>query len=457
MPAAKSVKGGNVISVRSPGGGYLSASFVTSFVSALLGYLEQPYPAVLLFVIAWVVIPFLWLGDKIRFDGRRIRRTGLVPYLVARITGTRDRLKLSDIEQVESLAFPGIKRGRNVYFTYRTTVIGKNVRFSFSSRHKGYGRLIRAMLPLIDEDCLDNPSIDLRDYFAEKRDAGLRARESDIPSSDVLDGSFREIHLKPTAAIRFPDETNVEKANQLRRLGNELRLSGRLLQALEAFPRAAVLRPRDAKLLFEFAECIRSVAGSEADKKLERRAHAMMRLAERHAGDDGRLLSRIGESYFHVGEWRRAGIVFKRVADAVGQNFRILRGQAELALREGKIAHVIHNFAAAEQAASTTSLKRWTQGEIDYFSHLNEDDEYMELEISRVNLLDTLDRIRRSSFRLNLFGLIVIGLGFSMGDDLVTNIGWGVAGVSLAVWTVTIVMSRMLAPRIPFELMETDE
>ena len=457
MPAANTDKEGSVISVRSLAGGYISAAFIASFISALLAYLDQPYIAASLLLIAWGFIPVLWFGDKIAFDGRRIRRTGLVPYFLARITGTRDRLKLSDIEQVESLAFPGIKRGRNVYFTYRTAVVGKNVRFAFSSRHKGYGRLIREMLPLIDEDCLDNPSIDLRDYFAEKREAELRARQSDIPASDVLDGSFRDIRLNPPLENTIPDEASLDKANQLRRLANELRLSGRLLQALEAFRRAAVLRPRDARLLFEFAECIRSVAGSEADKKLERRAYAMMRLAERHAGNDGRLLSRIGESYFHVGEWRRAGIVFKRVADAVGENFRTLRGQAELALREGKIAHVIHNFAAAEQAASNTSLKRWTQGEVDYFSHLNEDEEYMELEISRVNLLDTLDGTKRSSFRVSIFGLMAIGLGFSLGDDLVTNIGWGIAGVSLAVWTVTIVMSRMLAPRIPFELMETDE
>jgi tetratricopeptide (TPR) repeat protein len=336
--------------------------------------------------------------------------------------------------------------------------MGKNVRFAFSSRHRGFGDVIRALLPRIDEDCLDNASIDLRDYFAEKRDAGQRAKESDIPSSDVLDSSFRSIHLNSRVEGAEPDNgLDTEKANQLRRLANELRISGLLLQALEAFRRAAILRPRDAKLLFEFAECIRSVAGSESDEKLERRAKAMMRLAERYAHNDSRLLSRIGESYFQIGEWRRAGIVFKRVADAVGENFRTLRGQAELALREGKIAHVIHNFSAAEQLAGTTSLRRWTQSEIDYFSHLNEDEEYMELEISRVNLLDTLDRTKRSSFRVNLFGFVAIALGLTFGDDLVANIGWAVSGISLTVWIVTMLMSRMLSPRIPFELMETDE
>ncbi len=448
----------NLVFVRSLAGGYLSASFVISFFSALVAYLGYLDFGISLLFIAWIVIPLLWIGDKLTFDGKRIRRTGLMPYLLARATGTRDRLKISDIEQVETVAFPGIKRGRNIYFTYRTTVRGKNVRFSFSSRHRGFGEIIRSLLPRIDEDCLDNPSIDLRDYFADKRDAGQRAKESDIPSSDVLDSSFRDIHLN-SSVVRPPsdDENDLDKADQLRRLANELRISGLLLQALEAFRRAAILRPRDAKLLFEFAECIRSVAGSESDQKLERRSRAMMRLAERYAGDDDRLLSRIGESYFQIGEWRRAGIVFKRVVGAVGKNFRTLRGQAELALREGKIAHVIHNFSAAEQVAATNSLRRWTKTEVDYFSHLNEDEEYMELEISRVNLLDTLDRTKRSSFRLNTVGFVAIAFGLALGDDLVANIGWAVSGVSLAIWTVTILLTRMLSPRIPFELMETED
>ncbi|MEO8574377.1 MAG: hypothetical protein ABI481_10440 [Pyrinomonadaceae bacterium] len=444
--------------VRSPAGGYLSVSFVLSFFSSLLAYLGYVEYAVGLILIAWTLIPLLWITDKIVFDGRRIRRTGLVPYLLARATGTRDRLKVSDIEQVETIAFPGIKRGRNVYFTYRTVVVGKNVRFVFSSRHRGFGNIVRSLLPRLEEDSLDNPSIDLRDYFAEKRESRKRAREYDIPSSEVLDGSFRDIHLDGRPGKTSSDEgNNIEKANQLRHLANELRVSGLLLQALEAFRRASILRPRDAKLLFEFAECIRSVAGTESDEKLERKARAMMRLAERHAGNDSRLLSRIGESYFQVGEWRRAGIVFKRVLDAVGENFRTLRGQAELALREGKLAHVIHNFAAAEQMAATSSLRRWTQAEIDYFSHLNEDEEYMELEISRVNLLDTLDRTKRSSFRVNMVGFFAIALGLILGDNLITDIGWTVSGISVLVWIVAVVMTRMLSPRIPFELMETEE
>ena len=53
--------------------------------------------------------------------------------------------------------------------------------------------------------------------------------------------------------------------------------------------------------------------------------------------------------------------------------------------------------------------------------------------------------------------IVVIVLGISMGEDLVANIGWTVSGLSVTVWTVMILMVRMLSARIPFELMETEE
>jgi tetratricopeptide (TPR) repeat protein len=436
----------------------LAALLVASFLSALILYLGYETFALSFTLISWVAIYVLWSTDRIVFDGRRVIRTGWFPRMWAVATGTRDRLKVNDMEQVETAVFPGVKRGRNVYYTYRTTITGKTARFVFSSGYRGYPAMIQTLLPRLSEDILDNASIDIRDYLIEKRELLRNAKESEIPSSEVLDGSFREIRLGAASENRSLESSeSSEKANRLRRLGNQLRLAGRSLQALEAFRRAAILRPRDAHLLFEFAACVRSLAGSEQDPKLEQKALALLRLAERHAAEDRDLLARIGECYSQIGEWRRAAIVFKRVADVFGDNFRTFRGMAELALREGKIAHVIHNFAAAEQQAKSSSLKRWTKTEVEYFSHLNSDEEYMELEISRVNLLDTLERTKRSALRLAIFGFVVIGFGIGFADDLVANIGWAVSGVSLVVWIVMILMTRMLSPRIPFELVESDE
>lgn len=441
--------------VRALPGGYLSTLFISTFLAALGAYLGYLGYAVAFGSVCGIVTLVLWLTDGIAFDGKRISRRGLVPRLWAKAIGVRDRLKFSDIEQIETTAFRGIKRGHNIYFTYRTTVTGKTARFVFSSGYRGYRELIKSLLSRVNEDVLDNTSIDLRDYLDDKRALRRRAAESEIPSTDVLAASFRDIHLIEREDA-LPSDDSAEKAMRLRRLGNELRVSGRLVQALEAFRRATVLRPRDARLLFEFAACIRSLAGSERDRKLEHKALAMMRLAERHAGNDHDLLARIGECYFQIGEWRRAGIVFRRAADAFSSSFRTLRGLAELALREGKIAHVIHNFAAANEVASTAALRRWTKTEVDYFSHLNSNEEYMELEISRVNLVETLEKLRRSSFRLTLIGLVLILVGLVFEDYLIANVGWTVAGITMGVWLVVRLVSKMLSPRIPFELMEED-
>jgi hypothetical protein len=51
----------------------------------------------------------------------------------------------------------------------------------------------------------------------------------------------------------------------------------------------------------------------------------------------------------------------------------------------------------------------------------------------------------------------VIVLGIAMPNELVANVGWATSAISLIIWVVTLLMSKMLAPRIPFELMEADE
>lgn len=437
-------------------GGYLAALLVGIFLSALFVYLELFLAASVIALLCATVIPLLWYTDRFVFDGRRLARTGLVPRIIARAFGVRDRLKISDIEQVETSIFPGIKRGRNILYTYRTVVSGKAVRFVFSSGHSGYRAVIRSLLPLLSEDVLDVNSLDLRDYLVDRSEVAKRAREMDIPSSDVLDGSFQKIDLQGKTEDA-DDEGADERSNSLRRLANELRISGRLLSALEAFRRAAVLRPRDARLLFEFAACIRSVAGSESDPKLEHRALAMMRLAERHAMGDPDLLARIGETYFQIGEWRRAAVVFKRAVEHFGESFRTVRGLAELALRDGRLAHVVHNFSVAYRLAGTTALRRWTKAEAEYFEHLSNDDEYLELEISRVNLIETLERVKRGALKVAPVGFGAIAFGWILEDYLVANVGWVLSGSCLAVWVGMILMVRLLSPRIPFDMVENDD
>jgi tetratricopeptide (TPR) repeat protein len=247
-----------------------------------------------------------------------------------------------------------------------------------------------------------------------------------------------------------------ERADYLRRLANELRISGYLLQSLEAFRRALLINPTDAWLIFDFARCLHSFAGSEKNEKLRRKSIAALRLAERRAGAaDGELLARLGESYFQYGDWRRAAGVFKKAAETVETSFRAARGLAEIALREGKIAHVIHHFAAANRLANAPALRRWTQNETDYFSRLNQDDDYMEMEISRVNLLESFENAKKTCLKIAFAGFpaIIFGLIF---DDLIANIGWAISCVALLIWVGLMFSQSVLSTRVPMDLDEED-
>jgi tetratricopeptide (TPR) repeat protein len=448
------------VSLRVPAGSYMTAVFFGSFFSALAFYLKEDLVGYVLFVLGWLAIPVLALTDRIVFNGKRIYRSGILTKGRAYLTGTRFWLKLKDVEQVETVALPALKRGGRVYFRYKTSVRGMGVEFSFSSGGRGYRRLVRSLFRSVPEEVLDATSIELRDYIDEPRLARRRARQSDIPPADVLENAFRnsgarQKKIRGSGGVNREAASN-EKAVSLRMLGNQLRLSGSLLQAMESFRRAVSICPDDPWLLFDFARCIQTFAGTERNTRLEKKAAAMMRLAEQRAGKDGELLARLGESYFQLGEWRRAAIAFRKAVDAVGEQFRSIRGMAEIALRDGKLAHVIHNFSTASRLAESPAARRWSRAEAEYFSRLNSDDEYMEMELGRVNLLDALDRWKGRTLRLCLVGFPIIGLGLLFDDPTITNSGWFLSGGMLVLWTATLLALRIFSPRIAPELLQDD-
>ncbi len=454
LPDSKSIIGSERIGVRVLPLNYLVILLLASFFAAFLLYLEADLYAYGLLLATWIAVPILILQDRVVFDGRRISRTGWFPRAWARLTATRDRIKLSDIEHVQTTVLRTIKRGGNLIYTYRTTFIGKGKGFTIHSGGRHYRRFVEGVFSRLGEEVLDNRSIDLRDHLEDRLEVKRRAKEAEIPPADILDGNLKDPLPKfsGSATIGSP-----EKAIELHRLANELRVSGLLPQAVEAFRRAVLLMPRNARLLFDFALCLRSYAALNKDRDVGRKALALMRLAERRAGDDGQLLTEIGEGYFQFGEWRRAGTTFRKAIESAGQRFRSLVGLAELALHEGKIAHVIHNFTAARELADTPAAKRWTKHEIDYFSRLNADEEYMELEVSRMNLLDTLALVRGGSLRIAVVGIPVIVIGLLFEENLVANVGWAVSLISFAVWTTVIILGHTLAARLPYELVVGDE
>ena len=79
------------------------------------------------------------------------------------------------------------------------------------------------------------------------------------------------------------------------------------------------------------------------------------------------------------------------------------------------------------------------------------------MEISRVNLLDSLERSKRTALKISsiAFPAVVVGLLFE--DELITNMGWAISTVSLVIWAGLILAAKMFASRIPFDLVDTDE
>ena len=450
------------VSIRVSPNSYFIALFLATFFSGFLIYLEYDWSAALLFGTAWIFLPVCLWTDKINFDGKRLTRRGIVPRLWASINNSRNRLKITDVEQVETQALRALKRGGNVFYRYRTSVQGKGLRFAFASGGENYRRMTHRLFFILSENVLDNRSIELRDYLAEPKETLMKAEFAKIPSAEVLEDLLKALKtgrrdIKNIFRDKNITEAEEEKADYLRQLANELRLSGYLLQALEAFRRALILKPNDAWLLFEFARCLYSYSGSEQDAKLEHRAIAALRLTEKRAVGDGDLLARLGESYFQYGDWQTAQRVFQKVQENAEENFRSMRGLAEIALREGKIAHVIHNFSTANRLADTNSLRRWADGEAEYFSRLNTDEEYMELEISRINLLETLERSKKTALRISFFGFPFILFGITVFDNLIANIGWAISSIALIVWCGLLLSKKLLSSRIPFELLDDED
>jgi tetratricopeptide (TPR) repeat protein len=445
------------VSVRPYSNAYLSISAIGTFFAAYCYYLGFETAAAALALASFAVFPILAFSDRVTFDGKRLYRRGPV-WFVAGVFGIeRPRFKPRHVVLVETDSIRTWKRGRNVRYRYRTTIQTKGASVRIGTR-RGYREMIARVLPLVPESALDVRSLELRDHLKNSTTAKERARSLRIPEPDVLEATEflqRKRRVLNTHAIDVIGEREARQAEDLRSLANQLRISGRLVQALEAFRRALLLDPRSGRLIYEFARCLQSFAASERDAGLDRRARAMLRLAERRSPNDADLLSRLGETYFLTGDIRRAEAVLNRaIGKPSKQAFRASRVLGELALRDGKIARALMHFSNAAEAVLPHSIRSWARSEVDYLRHLNDHDDYMELEIGRINLLETFEGAQRTSLRIFGLGLLVIAFGFGVDDELILDIGWAVSAVSLLIWAVSALGRTAFTARIPFDLMD---
>jgi len=445
-------KRSTIASVRNSPGPYIAFASVLTFVAALILRANQDALALILVGAAWLIVPVIALSDRIGFDGVSLRRQGPIASLLHLVFGYRKQLFIDDFETVETQAVRTLRRGGRVRYRYRTQITGKGKEFVIVSGGRDYRKLVHELFPLIHESKLDNRSRDLRDYLNDPHFLNRKTQLSQLAPSDLLDVTRPDFKLgrklKRNASVPEtpPTAEELERALLLRRLGNELRVSGRLREAGEAFRRALNVRPHGAWLIYDFARLLRSQASAQADARLLSRARAALRLAAMRAKNDIVLLPLIGESFLECGDATHARRALQKVVDLDSGNFKARVGLADIALREGKLAHVIHHYQEAARVSSEQALARYARGESDYYMQLNNDDDYLAAELRRINWLQSITRIRRLALRVTNASVLLALIGGFI-DPVAGSLGWSLASSALVVWLLTLAGTRMLFTR----------
>lgn len=450
---APPLKRARLASVRVSPGGYLAAACVFTFVATLLLRAQYDLASLLTVSLGWIITPTLALTDRISFDGQVLTRRGLIPLLFRFAKGYRLCLDIGEIERVETSAVRTLRRNGRVRYRYRSEIFGKGYSFVFSSGGNAYRQMVRTLFPLLGYDKVDARSSELRDYLTDSRTLRANIQLLRIASPDMLEGVADELDRNPKKETRQgralgaePSMIDVERGRLLRLAANELRAAGRLRESAEAFRRAFLVIPRDGWLLYEFARYLRSQAGASRDARLMGRSRACLRLAARRAGDDAPLLSRIGESFYEYGELAHASRAFERALELNPRAFRAEIGLAEVALRNGKLAHVVHHYDAAARIAPDEALARYARRESDYYARLNNDDDYLAAELRRIGWLQNLQRAKRLAARMTLASVMLALVGPSF-DDAIESAGWSLASSSLIAWIGVSLVTQLLIHR----------
>ena len=441
-----------IASVRVSPGPYLAAGSVITFLSAMLLRAEYDAVALLLITLSWLALSLLALTDRIVFDGVSLQRRGLLASFLHLLFGYRKQLAVDDFETVETQAVRTLRRGGSVRYRYRTQINGKGKQFVIISGGRDYRRMVRELFPLIHENKVDGRTLDLRDYLNDPTFLERKAQLSQLASPDVLEVSETEFKLggksKRPREVEPVEATpqDFERAHVLRRLGNELRVSGRLREAGEAFRRAMNVRPHGAWLIYDFARLLRSQASAQSDARLLSRARAALRLASIRAKNDLVLLPLIGESFLECGDARQARLALRKVVELDSGNFKARVGLADIALREGKLAHVIHHYHEAARVSSEQALARYARGEGEYYMQLNNDDDYLATELRRISWLQTVTRVRRLALRVTNLSVLIALIG-GVVDPTAASVGWSMASSALIIWLLTLAGTKALFHR----------
>jgi tetratricopeptide (TPR) repeat protein len=316
-----------------------------------------------------------------------------------------NELKVSDIEAITTETTSLSFATGDAKLSYHTRISGAGVEIVVRSHRGAYLPFVRALFRVVGADKLDPRSAEIVEYF----ESGKMLRGLPVLKTDI-------------AAMPMP---------RLRRVANALRLAGKLAQASSYFRVAYEREPRNPRLLYEMSRFFHSSAQNE-DSRLRQRSDACLRLASRLAGSDSDLLERIGEAFFERLDYKRASDCFRRALDAEPTRFRANMGLAEIALRDGKLAHVAHYYNAAA-ANDDAALARMAGREARYYERLMGDDDFLEGELRRIRASNQIRWARRLAALAFFSAWMVAGVIGSF-YSVLENFGWAVMASSGLLW-----------------------
>ena len=437
------------IGIRVSPGGYFALAALLTFIAVILLRTQRDLAALILVTATWVLTPILVVTDRLSFNGETLFRSGLLPLLSRLVRSRRMELSLADVESVEVATVRTLRRGGSVRYRYSVEVAGRGHAFVFASGGRKFRQMTQALLPLIADQKLDARATELRDYLCEAKELNEQLAALEIATDAVLgamDDRTRRHMERRTERVLSTSTQDDGRAKPLAQVGNRLRVAGRLRESGEAFRRALHFAPRDPWLLYQYARLLRSQASAFGNAHLLSRACAALKLASLRGSEDARLLERVGESFFEFGQPARAVKTLRRALDLDRNSFRASTGLAEIALSEGKLAHVIHHYRDAASVAPDAASARMARREADYYARLNDDDDYLSAELRRMNWLEGAGRIQQFSARVS-FAALFVALAGSFLDQIVAGVGWAVASSSIIGWSGSLLARKLLTRR----------
>jgi len=407
----------NTISIRPGFVPYtLAAAVVMTVGSALL---KQGWPVAALACWALLFPVALFAAfDRIEFDGQAIRHRGPFAFLLTHLFRSHRDLPVSDIEAITTETTRLSFATGDARISYHTRISGASVEIVVRSHRSTYEQFIKALFRAAGPHKLDPRSFEIYEYF----ETGNALKGSPILKSDI-------------AAMPAP---------ALRRIGNALKLAGKLAQASSYFRVAYEKEPRNPQLLYEMSRFFRTSAQSE-DTRLLQRSDACLRLASRLAGDEIDLIERIGEAFFERLDFKRASDCFRRALALDPARFRSNLGLAEIALRDGKLAHVAHFYSAAA-SSSDLALARMANREARYYGRLMDDDDFLEAELRRIRISNQVRWARRLA-AMTFFTAWLVGGIVGRFSLAVENFGWATMAMSGLIWCSAMFTTRLVRRR----------